>query len=89
MSLKEKNVKNLREGFSLNESGNLAFDHCDLKKISQKYGTPCYIYSENLIRKKCREYIQAFSKRNIKFEILYASKAFLVKAMAHILNMRV
>jgi len=86
MSLKEKNVKNLREGFSLNESGNLAFDHCDLKKISQKYGTPCYIYSENLIRKKCREYIQAFSKRNIKFEILYASKAFLVKAMAHILN---
>ena len=80
MGLKEKNAKNIREGFSIDESGNLAFDQCDLKEISQKYGTPCFIYSENLIRKKCQEYTQAFSKSNIDFEILYASKAFLVKA---------
>ncbi len=86
MSVKEKNLINVREGFSLSDSGSLIFDHCDLKKISQKYGTPCYVYSENLIRKKCREYTRVFSKNNIEFEILYASKAFLVKAMAHILN---
>jgi len=86
MDIKEKNTKNNRVGFSVNESGKLAFDHCDLKTISKKYGTPCYIYSENLIRKKCREYKQAFSNNNVNFEILYASKAFLVKAMAHILN---
>jgi len=85
MGTKEKNIKNIREGFSLNESGSLTFDHCDLKKISQKYGTPCYVYSENLIRNKCQEYTRSFSKNNIDFEILYASKAFLVKAMAHIL----
>ncbi|MEA2021193.1 MAG: hypothetical protein U9N08_01835, partial [Candidatus Caldatribacteriota bacterium] len=83
MGVKERNI---REGFSLSESGSLTFDHFDLKEISQKYGTPCYVYSENLIRKKCREYTQAFSKNNVEFEILYASKAFLVKAMAHILN---
>ena len=86
MGLKEKNAKNIREGFSIGESGNLAFDQCDLKEISKKYGTPCYIYSENLIRKKCREYKQAFTNNNIDFEILYASKAFLVKALARILH---
>ena len=75
-----------REGFSLNKSGNLEFDQCDLVKLAQKYGTPCYIYSENIIRKKCREYINAFSKRNVDFEILYAGKAFLVKALCNILK---
>jgi len=86
MRVKERNLKNVREGFSLNESGSLSFDHGDLKTIGKKYGTPCYAYSENLIRKKCREYTRAFSKNNIEFEILYASKAFLVKALAYILN---
>ncbi|MBA7511951.1 Diaminopimelate decarboxylase [subsurface metagenome] len=75
-----------REGFSINKSGNLEFDRCELVKLAQKYGTACYIFSENIIRKKCREYSRAFSKNNIKFEILYAGKAFLVKALVHILN---
>jgi len=75
-----------REGFSINESGNLEFDQYDLIELAKKYGTPCYIYSENIIRKKCREYINAFSKRNVDFEILYAGKAFLVKAMCNILK---
>jgi len=75
-----------REGFSLNKSGNLEFDRCELVKLAQKYGTPCYIFSENIIRKKCREYVTAFSRRNINFEVIYAGKAFLVKAMCHILK---
>jgi len=75
-----------REGFSLNNSGNLEFDQCELVKLAQKYGTPCYIFSETIIRKKCRQYVNAFSKRNVAFEILYAGKAFLVKAMCNILK---
>jgi len=75
-----------REGFSLNKSGNLEFDRCELVKLAQKYGTPCYIFSENIIRKKCREYITAFSRRNINFEVNYACKAFLVKALCSILK---
>ncbi len=74
-----------RVGFSLNKSGNLEFDRCELVKLAQKYGTPCYIFSENIIRRKCRQYTSAFSKRNIDFEIIYAGKAFLVKAMGKIL----
>ncbi len=75
-----------REGFSLNKSGNLEFDRCELVKLAQKYGTPCYIFSENIIRRKCREYVTAFSRRNINFEVIYAGKAFLVKAMCNILK---
>ena len=75
-----------REGFSLNKSGNLEFDRCEVVKLAQKYGTPCYIFSENIIRKKCREYVTAFSRRNINFEVIYAGKAFLVKAMCNILK---
>lgn len=75
-----------REGFSLNKSGNLTFDQCELVKLAQKYGTPCYIFSENIIRRKCRQYTSAFSKRNIDFEIIYAGKAFLVKAMCNLIN---
>ncbi len=75
-----------REGFSLNNSGNLEFDRCELVKLAKKYGTPCYIFSENIIRKKCQQYANAFSKRNVTFEILYAGKAFLVKAMCNIVK---
>ena len=75
-----------REGLSLNKSGNLEFDQCELVKLAQKYGTPCYIFSESIIRKKCRQYTSAFSKRNINFEVIYAGKAFLVKAMCNIIK---
>ena len=75
-----------REGFSLNNSGNLEFDRCELVKLAQKYGTPSYIFSETIIRRRCRQYTSAFTKRNIDFEVIYAGKAFLVKAMCNILK---
>ena len=75
-----------REGFSLNNSGNLEFDRCEIIKLAQKYKTPCYVFSENIIRKKCQQYTSVFSKRNVDFEIIYAGKAFLVKAMCNILK---
>ncbi|GAH78651.1 unnamed protein product [marine sediment metagenome] len=75
-----------REGFSINNSGNLEFDRCEIIKLAQKYKTPCYLFSETIIRKKCRQYTSAFSKRNIDFEVIYSGKAFLVKAICNILK---
>ena len=75
-----------REGFFLNKSGNLEFDQCEIIKLAKKYKTPCYLFSETIIRKKCRQYVNAFSERNVTFEMLYAGKAFLVKAMSNILK---
>ena len=85
MNREKKNIKINREGFSVNAAGNLTFDQCDLEVISKTYGTPCYVYAENIIRQRCREYKEAFSRNRVDHEILYASKAFLVKTMARIL----
>ncbi len=73
-------------GFKLDEENKLIFDGCRLEDLASKYGTPNYVFSENIIREQCREYIKAFDKCNIDYEVLYAGKAFLVQAMAHILN---
>jgi len=75
-----------REGFSLNKSGNLEFDQCEVIKLAKKYGTPCYIFSENIIRKKCQQYTSVFSERKVDFKVIYAGKAFLVKVMCNIVK---
>ena len=75
-----------RLGFEIDGENKLIFEKCRLEDLAAKYGTPNYIFSENIIREKCREYINAFDKCNIDYEVLYAGKAFLVQAMAHIIN---
>ncbi|MFW6149097.1 MAG: diaminopimelate decarboxylase [Atribacterota bacterium] len=81
----DKNILN-RKGFDLDESGRLMFDECSLEELSHNYGTPLYVFSESIIREKCREYTSAFKECNIDFEVLYAGKAFLVQSMCRILQ---
>ena len=75
-----------RKGFKIDENNKLTFDGCCLEKIAMIYGTPSYVFSETIIREQCQEYIKAFQKCNIDYELLYAGKAFLVQAMAYILH---
>lgn len=82
LDLKEVN----RKGFNLDESGQLMFDGCPLDHLAYHYGTPCYIYSENVIRRQCRDYIKAFKECDIDYEVLYAGKAFLVQAMCQMIK---
>lgn len=81
-------VKNELEqrGFNLDQNRELMFEKVRINEIAQKYDTPCYVYSENIIRKNCQEYILSFKNNNVDFEILYAGKAFLVKALCNILD---
>jgi len=78
-------IKSLFDGFSLDENGILEFDKCSLVELAKEYGTPSYVYSSNVIRKKIKEFKDAFLKSNVEFEILYAGKAFLTKEMCRIL----
>lgn len=84
ITLEKKVVQ--RRGFDLDADKELTFDGCSLRDLAAKYGTPCYIFSENIIRENCREYIKAFERCNIDYEVLYAGKAFLTQTLAHILN---
>ncbi|MDD4363080.1 MAG: diaminopimelate decarboxylase [Atribacterota bacterium] len=74
-----------RRGFSIGEKNDLLFEEVSLQEIADRYGTPCYIYSENIIRQQCRDYSASFTNSKIDYKIIYAGKAFLVKALCKIL----
>jgi len=57
----------------------------DTVELAEKYGTPLYVYDEDGIRTCCRQYKDAFSSYK-NLQILFASKAFMTKAMCCILN---
>ena len=46
---------------------------CDLVDLARAHGTPLYVYDEETIRQKCREYIAAMGSAG---QVLYSAKAF-------------
>ena len=75
-----------RKGFSFDKQGNMLFEECNLEKLASEYGTPCYVYSENIIRESCREYKNALKKESIEYEVIYAGKAFLTQTLCKIID---
>ena len=49
--------------------------------LVKKYKTPLYVFDEELIRSKCREYIKSFKLKENGNKVAYAGKAFLTKYM--------
>lgn len=70
---------------NINSQGHLEIGGCDLTQLVDKYGTPLYVYDEQTIRTVAREYKEAF-KSYAKVSMLYASKAFMTKAIVRILD---
>lgn len=52
--------------------------------LVKKYKTPLYVFDEELIRSKCREYIKSFKVKENGNKVAYAGKAFLTKYMCKI-----
>ena len=48
---------------------------CDVVELAREFGTPAYVYAEDDIRSRAREYVAAFSAHTEDFEVVYASKA--------------
>jgi diaminopimelate decarboxylase len=51
-----------------------------LEELARAYGTPLFVYDEDELRRRCREYIAQFGAANV----VYAGKAFLCTAMARL-----
>lgn len=49
----------LYPNLSVNEHGHLVFAGQDICDLAQQYGTDLMLVDEDLIRERCREYIQA------------------------------
>ncbi|MBC8080715.1 MAG: diaminopimelate decarboxylase [Gorillibacterium sp.] len=70
----------------INEHEHLQIGGCDTTELAATFGTPLYVMDEELIRKRCREFTQAFRASGLKFKVAYASKAFCVMAMCRLID---
>ena len=63
-------------GSRVNEEGHLEVAGCDVVELAEEHGTPAYVYAEDDIRSRAREYREAFESRGAEYEVLFASKSF-------------
>src|SRR3970282_2427708 len=70
---------------AVNAAGHLAVGGCDAVDLAQRFGTPLYVFDEADLRERCREFRREFGARLADGAVLYASKAYLGKALAALL----
>jgi diaminopimelate decarboxylase len=63
-------------GSRVNGQGRLEVGGCDIVELVEEHGTPAYIYAEDDLRARARAYREAFERRGVDGEVLFASKAF-------------
>jgi diaminopimelate decarboxylase len=62
-------------GSRVNERGRLEIAGCDMVELAEEFATPAYIYAEDDIRWRARQYRRAFEEHTDDYEVLFASKA--------------
>lgn len=70
----------------VNQKGHLEIGGCDLVDLAKEYGTPLNIMDESMIRGRCRSYLKSMEAHYPDFEVIYAGKAFLTRAMCRLLE---
>lgn len=58
------------------ENGELNISGVGVSELKAQYGTPLYVYNENMLVNQCRTFINNFKSSKFNTEVLYASKAF-------------
>jgi len=66
----------------VNNQGHLVIGGCDIVDLAKEFGTPLYLFDESTLRHKCREFKDEFCKYHPDTLVIYASKAFLNRALA-------
>ena len=70
----------------INDSNHLTIGGCDLTSLVEEHGTPLYVFDEESLRGKCREFTREFSDRYPDVLVLYACKAYVNPALARIFD---
>ncbi|MFM7409345.1 MAG: diaminopimelate decarboxylase, partial [Actinomycetota bacterium] len=65
---------------TVESDGHLSIGGCRLDDLAAELGTPLFVYDEAHLRSRCREAVSSFGTGNV----IYATKAFLCKAMARL-----
>ncbi|TEU16034.1 MAG: diaminopimelate decarboxylase [Dehalococcoidia bacterium] len=66
----------------VNNQGQLVIGGCGVVDLVKEFGTPLYLFDEATLRQKCREFKEEFGKYYPDTLVIYASKAFLNRALA-------
>ena len=70
----------------VNQQGHLCVGGCDTVDLAKEFGTPLYLFDEFTLHHKCREFKAEFCTCYPDTLVIYASKAFLNKALALIIE---
>ena len=70
----------------VNSDNHLVVAGVDLVDCASRFGTPLYVYNEELIRLNCRSYKEAMTQNYPRGKVAYAGKAFLTMAMCRLLK---
>ena len=65
---------------TIGDDGMLVIGGCSVADVAAEYGTPVFVYDEHHLRSRCREAVAAFGPERV----VYATKAFLCRAMARL-----
>jgi diaminopimelate decarboxylase len=65
---------------AIDADGALVVGGCSITDVAARFGTPVFVYDEQHLRNRAREAVAAFGPGRV----IYASKAFLCKAMARL-----
>jgi len=66
----------------VSKQGHLLIGGCDVVDLAEEFGTPLYLFDELTLRNKCHEFKEEFRKYYSDTLVIYASKAFLNRALA-------
>ena len=70
----------------VNARGHLVIGGCDVVDLADEgsFGTPLYVFDEETLRGRCREFVREFRGRHADTTVVYASKAYINPALARI-----
>ena len=66
----------------VSNQGHLVIGGCDVVGLASEFGTPLYLFDESTLRRRCRQFKDEFGKYYPDILVIYASKAFLNRALA-------
>jgi len=70
----------------VSKQAHLVIGGCDVVDLAEEFGTPLYVFDESSLRQKCRAFKDEFTRLRPDTLVIYASKAFLNRALALILK---
>ena len=68
----------------VSSQGHLLVGGCDILALASQFGTPLYLFDEETLRNRCRQFIQEFRSRHPNTAVVYACKAYVNPALARI-----